>query len=323
MATLSTSKALNAALREEMLRDDRVFVLGEDVKDSAYGVTEGLYDQFGRERVIGTPISEAAIAGAAVGAAAVGARPVAEIMYMTFLTIAMDQLVNQAAKMKYMFGGKARLPLVIRTMAGAGRGNAAQHSAYLESWFCHVPGIKVVLPATPADAKGLLKTAIRDDNPVLVVENKVQYAETGEVPDDEDLLIPFGQAAIRRAGGDVTVVALQRCVGMALAAAEAAAAEGIEVEVIDPRTLVPLDLETILQSVQKTHKVVIVHEAAERCGFGAELVAQVQENVFDYLDGPVLRVANPNVHIPFSANLEAASIPSPDQILDAIYRTVG
>ena len=321
MATISTSKALNAALREEMLRDDRVFVLGEDVKDSAYAVTEGLYDQFGPGRIIGTPISEAAIAGAAVGAAAVGARPVAEIMYMTFLTIAMDQLVNQAAKMKYMFGGKARLPLVIRTMAGAGRGNAAQHSAYLESWFCHVPGIKVVLPSTPADAKGLLKTAIRDDNPVLVVENKVQYAETGEVP-DEDYTIPFGQAAVRREGSDVTVVALQRCVGMALAAASAASAEGIEVEVIDPRTLVPLDLETILQSVQKTHKVVIVHEAAERCGFGAELVAQVQENVFDYLDGPVLRVANPNVHIPFSANLEAASIPSPDQSLDAIYRTI-
>ena len=206
-------------------------------------------------------------------------------------------------------------------MAGAGRGNAAQHSAYLESWFCHVPGIKVVLPSTPADAKGLLKTAIRDDNPVLVVENKVQYAETGEVP-DEDYTIPFGQAAVRREGSHVTVVALQRCVGMALEAAEAAAAEGVEVEVIDPRTLVPLDLETILQSVQKTHNVVIVHEAAERCGFGAELVAQVQENVFDYLDGPVLRVANPNVHIPFSANLEAASIPSPDQILEAVYRTV-
>lgn len=322
MATISTSKALNEALQEEMVRDDRVFVLGEDVKDSAYGVTAGLYDQFGRSRVIGTPISEAAIAGAAVGAAAVGARPVAEIMYMTFLTIAMDQLVNQAAKMKYMFGGKARLPLVIRTMAGAGRGNAAQHCSYLESWFCHVPGIKVVLPSTPADAKGLLKTAIRDDNPVLLIENKVQYAETGEVSDDPNLVIPFGEAAVRREGSDVTVVALQRCVGMALEAAEAAASEGVDVEVIDPRTLVPLDLDTILNSVQKTHNVVVVHEAVERCGFGAELVAQVQENVFDYLDGPVLRVANPNVHVPFSANLEAASIPSPDQILDAIYRTI-
>ena len=323
MAKMSVSKALNVAMQEEMRRDERVFALGEDIRDSAYGVTTGLYDEFGPERIIGTPISEVAIVGAAVGAAAVGARPVAEIMYMNFLTMAMDQVCNQAAKMKYMFGGKARLPLVIRTMTGAGRGNAAQHTQYLESWVCHVPGLKVVMPSTPADGKGLLKTAIRDDNPVIFIENKVQYANVDEVPDDEDFTIPFGQAAVRREGSDVTVVAIQRCVDMALEAAAAAAEEGVEVEVIDPRTLVPLDLDTILGSVKKTHKVVVVHEAAERCGFGAELVAQIQENAFDDLDGPIQRVANPNVHIPFAANLEAAAIPSAEGVLEAIYQTAG
>src|SRR5919109_693901 len=227
MPEVTYSQALNMALREEMRRDERVFCLGEDIKDSTYGVTRGLYDEFGPRRVIGTPISEAAIAGAALGAAAVGLRPVAEFMYMTFMMCAMDQLVNQAAKMKYMFGGKAVLPIVYRTMAGAGRANAAQHTQSLEAWFSHAPGVKVVMPATPYDAKGLLKTAIRDDNPVVFVENKVLYATAKEQVPDDDYTIPFGQAAVRREGTDVTIIGLQRMIETALEAADALAGEGI------------------------------------------------------------------------------------------------
>lgn len=323
MAELTYSQALNQALREEMRRDPRVFVLGEDIKDSTYGVTRGLYDEFGPKRVVGTPISETAIAGAALGAAAVGMRPVAEFMYMTFMLCAMDQLVNQVAKMRYMFGGKATLPIVYRTMAGAGRGNAAQHTQSLEAYFAHVPGLKVALPATPADAKGLLKTAIRDDNPVIFVENKVLYAMAKEeVPDDPEFAVPFGQAAVRRQGSDVTIIAIQRMVEMALEAAEQLATEGIEAEVIDPRTLVPLDLETIVASVRKTHKVVVTHEAHERAGFGAELVAQIVQHAFDYLDAPPVRVCNPNVPTPFNRTLEERSIPSAAQMVDAVHGLV-
>ena len=318
MAVVTYSQALNMALREEMRRDERVFCLGEDIKDSTYGVTRGLYDEFGPKRVIGTPISEAAIGGAALGAAAVGMRPVAEFMYMTFMMCAMDQLVNQAAKMKYMFGGKAVLPVVYRTMAGAGRANAAQHTQSLEAWFAHAPGMKVVLPATAYDAKGLLKTSIRDDNPVVFVENKVLYATAKEEVPEVDYTIPFGQAAIRRPGKDVTIVSLQRMVEVALEAAEQLAADGIEAEVIDPRTLVPLDVDAIATSVKKTHRAVVVHEAHERVGFGAEIVAQIVTHAFDYLDAPPVRVANPNVPTPFSRALEDLSIPSAAQVAQAV-----
>jgi pyruvate/2-oxoglutarate/acetoin dehydrogenase E1 component len=323
MPEVTYSAALNMALREEMQRDERVFCLGEDIKDSTYGVTRGLYDEFGPKRVVGTPISEAAIGGAALGAAAVGMRPVAEFMYMTFMMCAMDQLVNQAGKMKYMFGGKAVLPIVYRTMAGAGRANAAQHTQDLASWFAHVPGMKVVMPATAHDAKGLLKTAIRDDNPVIFVENKVLYATAKEDVPDTDYTIPFGEAAVRREGKDVTIVGLQRMVETALEAADKLAEAGIAAEVIDPRTLVPLDMQTIVDSVKKTHRVVVVHEAHERVGFGAEVIAQVVTHAFDYLDAPPARVANPNVPTPFSRPLEELSIPSADQVVQAVRQLVG
>ncbi len=318
MPEATYSQALNMALREEMRRDERVFCLGEDIKDSTYGVTRGLYDEFGAKRVVGTPISEAAIAGAALGAAAVGMRPVAEFMYMTFMMCAMDQLVNQAAKMKYMFGGKAVLPIVYRTMAGAGRANAAQHTQSLEAWFSHAPGIKVVMPSTAYDAKGLLKTAIRDENPVVFIENKVLYATAKEDVPEDDYTVPFGKAAIRRQGRDVTIIGLQRMGEVALAAADQLAGEGIEAEVIDPRTLVPLDIDTIATSVQKTHRAVLVHEAHERAGFGAELVTQIVTHAFDYLDAPPVRLANPNVPTPFSRTLEELSIPSAAQVAEAV-----
>ena len=303
MPDVTYSQALNMALREEMRRDSRVFCLGEDIKDSTYGVTRGLYDEFGAKRVVGTPISGTAIAGAALGAALVGLRPVAEFMYMTFMMCAMDQLVNQAAKSKYMFGGKATLPIVYRTMAGAGRANAAQHTQSLEAWFAHVPGMKVVMPTTAYDAKGLLKTAIRDDNPVVFIENKVLYATAkGDVP-DEDYTIPFGRAAIRREGKHVTLIGLQRMVEIALQAAEELAGEGIEAEVIDPRTLVPLDLEVIVTSVKKTGRLLVAHEAWGPLGLGAEIGMCVQEAAFDYLDAPVARLAAAHVPKPFAAPL--------------------
>lgn len=318
MAVVSMSAALNMALREEMSRDDRVFLIGEDIKDSTYAVTKGLWDEFGAKRVIGTPISEIAIAGAVLGAASVGMRPVAEFMYMTFMMCAMDQVVNQAAKSKYMFGGKAVLPIVYRTMAGAGRANAAQHTQSLEAWFAHVPGLKIVMPSTAYDAKGLLKTSIRDDNPVIFIENKVMYATTRDEVPDTDYTVPFGQASIRRTGKDVTIIALQRMVEIALEAADVLAEEGIEAEVIDPRTLVPLDLDSLVKSVKKTHRVVIVHEAHERVGFGAELVTQIVQHAFDYLDAPPARVANPNVPTPFNRVLEQLSIPSAPQVAQAV-----
>ncbi|MCL4544862.1 MAG: alpha-ketoacid dehydrogenase subunit beta, partial [Chloroflexi bacterium] len=309
-------------LREEMRRDPRVFCLGEDIREATYGVTRGLYDEFGPKRIIGTPISETAIAGAALGAALVGMRPVAEFMYMTFMMSAMDQIANQVAKSKYMFGGKAVLPIVYRTMAGAGRGNAAQHTESLEAWFAHCPGLKVVMPTTPYDAKGLLKTAIRDDNPVVFIENKVLYAAAREEVPESDDTIPFGKAVVRRAGQHVTIIALQRMVSVACEAATLLSKEGIEVEVIDPRTLVPLDIETIAESVRRTHRAIVVHEAHARAGFGAEIVAQIVTHTFDYLDAPPLRVANPNVPTPFSRVLEEASIPNVPQVIAAVRSVV-
>jgi pyruvate/2-oxoglutarate/acetoin dehydrogenase E1 component len=324
MPEITYSEAINAALREELRRDSNVFLIGEDIAKhgGAFGVTRGIFDEFGPERVINTPISEAAITGASVGAALAGTRPVMEVMYMDFITLSMSQIVNQMAKMRYMFGGKAQVPVVVRTPGGGGRGNAAQHMQSLEAWFVHVPGLKVVMPSTPYDAKGLLKSAIRCDDPVIFVENKLLNATRGEVPEDE-YLIPIGKADIKRSGNDLTLIATSRMVLFALSAAERLAEEGINVEVIDPRTLTPLDLDTIITSVEKTGRVVIVHEACERCGIGAEIAAQIQEKAFDYLDGPILRVANPNVPIPFNRTLEAAAIPDEARIVSAINDSLG
>ncbi|HLH74016.1 MAG TPA: alpha-ketoacid dehydrogenase subunit beta, partial [Chloroflexota bacterium] len=274
--------ALNEALREEMQRDPRVFVMGEDVaiwgnKGGVYGVTQGLYEEFGADRVRDTPISEEGIVGTAVGAAVTGMRPVAEIMYVDFMALAMDPLVNQGAKLRYMFGGKARVPVVIRTQEGAGRGIAAQHSQSLEAWFMHIPGIKVCVPSQPADAKGLLKSAIRDDNPVMFLEHKMLYATRGPVPEGE-YTIPLGVADVKREGKDVTFIGIHTMINRGLAAAEKLAAEGISVEVIDPRTLVPLDIETIVNSVKKTGRVVIAHEAYKRGGVAGEIAMQIMEN---------------------------------------------
>lgn len=324
MKELTLSQAINEALAEEMERDPRVFLIGEDIgpHGGAFGVTKGLWQRFGPAQIKQTPISEAAIAGAAVGAALVGARPVAELMYIDFVTIAMDQIVNQGAKVKYMFGGKARVPMVLRAPFGAGRANAGQHSQSLEAWLCHVPGLKVVMPSTPADGKGLLKSAIRDDNLVIVLENKHLYFQKGPVP-DEEYTIPLGVAEVKRPGRDVTVVATGRMVQVALAAAESMAADGIEVEVIDPRTLWPLDRETIIRSVMKTGRLVTVHEAVRSFGYGAEIAAMIAESeAFDYLDAPIQRVAAPEVPVPFSKKLEDLYLPDEQKVIAACRRTL-
>jgi pyruvate dehydrogenase E1 component alpha subunit len=316
-------QALNEALREEMLRDERVFLMGEDIAiyGGAYQVTRGLYDEFGAERVRDTPISEAAIAGAAAGAAMTGTRPVAEIMYIDFSTIATDQIVNIAAKNRYMFGGKSVVPVVYRTQGGAGRSIAEHHSQSLEAWYQHIPGIFVVMPSTPFDAKGLLKTCIRDDNPVMFIEQKLLYGTEGEVPEGE-YTVPLGVADVKREGADVTIVAYSRMVLLALEAAEDLAKEGISVEVVDPRTLKPLDAETIIGSVKKTGRAVVVHEGYRTCGVGAEIAAQIMEKAFDYLDAPVLRVAGEDVPIPMSPVLEEAAIPSKKKIIEAVKKLV-
>ncbi|MEM2703815.1 MAG: pyruvate dehydrogenase complex E1 component subunit beta [Candidatus Bathyarchaeia archaeon] len=323
MRKINYRQALNEALREEMLRDESVFIMGEDVGvyGGAYGVTRGLYDEFGPERVRDTPISEAAIAGAAAGAAMTGMRPVAEIMYIDFITLAMDQIVNIAAKNRYMFGGKSIVPVVYRTQGGAGRGIAAHHSGSLEAWFVHSPGLFVVMPSTPFDAKGLLKTCIRDNNPIVFIEHKMLYNVDGEVPEAE-YTVPLGVADIKRTGTDVTIIAYSRMVYTALEAAEDLSREGIEAEVVDPRTLKPLDLETIIKSIKKTHRAVVVHEACKTCGFGAEITSLIMEEAFDYLDAPVIRVAGADVPIPMSPVLEAAVVPSKEKIIDAVKKIV-
>jgi pyruvate/2-oxoglutarate/acetoin dehydrogenase E1 component len=317
---ITYAEALNEALREEMRRDPAVFVMGEDVAvwggGGVFGVTKGLVEEFGTERVRDTPISEEAIAAVAVGAAATGSRPVAEIMYVDFIGLAMEPIVNQAAKLRYMFGGKAKVPMVIRAQEGAGRGNAAQHSQSLEAWFCHIPGLKVITPSTPADAKGLLKSAIRDDNPVIFLEHKVLYFSKGPVPADEHV-VPLGVADIKREGTDVTIVGIHTMVGKALQAAEQLESEGISVEVIDPRTLVPLDEETIVESVKKTGRLIVSHEAYTRSGFGAEIISRVVESAFDYLDAPPLRVCARDVPVPYSAVLETAALPQVDDLVSA------
>jgi pyruvate/2-oxoglutarate/acetoin dehydrogenase E1 component len=318
-------EAINQALREELQNDPTVFLLGEGIIDpwgGTFRCTLGLSTEFGMERVRETPISEAAIVGAAVGAAMVGMRPVAELMFNDFSGIAMDQIANQAAKLRYMTGGQIGIPMVIRSACGAGRAAAAQHSQSLESWYLHVPGLKVVMPSTPYDAKGLLKSAIRDPDPVCFVEHKVLYNLKGLVP-EEEYTIPLGVADIKRAGKDATIVATSRQVHRALAAAETLAAEGIEVEVVDPRTLFPLDLNTILESVRKTGRLVIVHESVEWGGFGAELAAQVMKEAFDSLDGPILRVAQANTPIPFAPAMENFVLPDEAKIIAAVRQSLG
>ena len=317
------AQAVNNAIFLEMERDPDVLLLGEDVgaPGGVLGVTQGLYAKFGAKRVIDTPISESAILGAGVGAAAVGLRPIVEIMFCDFIGVAMDQLFNQAAKMRYMFGGKAQIPLVMRSMCGAGLRAAAQHSQSLESWFMHIPGIKVVMPSTPSDAKGLLISSIRDNNPVVFLEHKALYGVEGEVP-DEAYTIPLGKAEIKREGKDVTVVATAMMVSRSLSAAEKLSADGISVEVVDPRTLSPLDEETILNSVRKTHRLVIVHEEVKFAGSGAEIAALVAEKAFDYLDAPIQRVAAPFCPVPFSPVLEDEYIPSEAKIIAAVKKAV-
>lgn len=324
MAVITYKEAVRQAMQEEMRRDETVFLMGEDVGiyGGAFGVSLGMLDEFGEERVRDTPISEAAISGAAAGAAVTGMRPIAEIMFSDFITIAMDSLVNQAAKMRYMFGGKAKVPMVLRLPGGSGTGAAAQHSQSLENWLVHVPGLKVVMATTPYDVKGLLKTAVRDDNPVVFIETKTCYNRKGEVPEGE-YTIPFGVADIKRQGKDVTILATGVMVHRSLEAAELLAKEGIDVEVIDPRTLVPFDKETLVRSVIKTGKLIIVHEACKRGGFGGEVAAEVMDSeAFDYLDAPIKRVAGKNVPIPYCMELEKSAVPQVDDIVKAVREIV-
>jgi pyruvate/2-oxoglutarate/acetoin dehydrogenase E1 component len=316
---LTYLEAVREALIQEMRQDPEVFVIGEDVGvyGGAFGVTKGMLEEFGPERIRDTPISEAAIAGAATGAALMGMRPVMEIMFMDFLTISMNQLVNQAAKIRFMFGGKASIPMVVRAPAGSGTGAAAQHSQSLEAWFVHTPGIKVVAPSTATDVKGLLVSAIRDNNPVIFMEHKLLYRTKGPV-DEALYTIPLGQAEVKREGRDLTIVAYSIMVPRALEAAEELAKEGIEVEVVDPRTLKPLDTETIIRSVAKTGRVLIAHEAPRTGGFGAELAAIIADSeAFDYLDAPIRRLAGRDIPIPYNRNLERATVPQVEDIVAA------
>jgi len=316
--------AIRDTIAQEMRRDEKVFVMGEDVEvlGGIFGCTRGLAEEFGPERVRNTPISEAGFVGAGLGAACVGMRPIVELMYFDFALVAADQIINQVAKTRYVFGGKAKIPLVIRGQQGVGRGNAATHSQSLEALFMHFPGLKLAMPSTADDAVGLLRTAIRDDNPVIFIEHKALYVNKGEVNDDPDYCIPFGKARIAREGTDVTVVATHTYVQKALNVAARLEKEGIQVEVIDPRTLVPLDMETITASVKKTGRAVVVHEAHKVCGIGAELASQIHERAFPWLDAPVERLGAKACPLPFNLNLENAVVPQEQDIYDAIKRTL-
>jgi pyruvate dehydrogenase E1 component beta subunit len=316
---MTIKQALNEALQEEMRRDATVVIMGCDVgiRGNPFGVTRGLYEEFGAERVRDTPISEAAIIGTCLGAAATGLRPIGEILFSDWITIGMDQLVNQVAKIRYMFGGKIEVPLVIRAPVGAGGGQAAQHSQSFESWFSHVPGLQVIMPITPYDVKGLLKTAIRSNDPVLFFEHKRGYEIQGEVP-EEDYAIPFGEAMVRREGSDVTIVAVSIMVHRALAAAKELSELGIECEVIDPRTIYPFDYDTVVRSLKKTHRLVVTHESSRRSGIGAEIVSQVVEQAFEELDERPVIVAGRNVPMPYNRKLESMVIPNEERLKQAI-----
>jgi pyruvate dehydrogenase E1 component beta subunit len=324
MPELTFGQAINEALAEELRRDEAVFVIGEDVAEAGtpFKVLSGLVEEFGPERVVDSPISEAGITGLGVGAAMTGMRPVVDIMFGDFMTLVMDQLVNQAAKVHYMSGGNLKVPLVVRTTLGATRRSAAQHSQSLQTWVAHIPGLKVAIPSTPADAKGLLKTAIRDDNPVVFVEDKLHYPLKGEVPDG-DFTIPFGVADVKRTGEDVTVVATSSMVQVALGAAELLDAEGISVEVVDPRTLSPLDEETIVRSAEKTGRAIVVDEGHRRFGATAEIAAVIAERAFYSLDAPVRRLGALDVPVPFSPPLEDATVPTPETVAQTARELCG
>lgn len=323
MTTITYREAVVRALDEEMARDESVIFFGEDVGKAGgvFKVTPGLWEKYGNERVRDTPISEAAIVGAGVGAAITGMRPVIELMFADFAAVTLDQIVNQAAKMRYMSGGQLKVPLTIRAAQGGGAGFGAQHSQCCETWFMHAPGLKVVVPSTPADVLGLLKTAIRDDNPVVFLEHKAQYAEKGEIPDGEHL-IPFGVANVVRTGKDVTIVAVQRMVGVALKAAQELEKDGISCEVIDPRTLVPLDIQTISESVKKTGRLITVEEAVHAGGWGAEVATHIADEVIWYLESPIVRLTLKSGLIPFSGPLEEYVIPSKDDVIAAVRRVM-
>lgn len=323
-AQVTYRDALNQALREEMQRDDAVFLMGEDIGrfDGAFKVTRGLLDEFGEQRVVDTPITEAGFTGLGIGAAMAGLRPVIEIMTVNFALVAMDQIVSNASKIHYMFGGQATVPMVIRMPGGAGHQLSAQHSHSLEAMFTHVPGLKVVVPATPEDAKGLLKTAIRDDDPVIFLESEGLYGKKGPVGGEDDL-VPFGQAVVRRPGRDCTVIAHSRMVWVALAAAEELAAQGIDVEVIDPRTFRPLDLDTLAASVRRTSRAVVVDEGWPECGIAAGVAAHLYEACFDWLDAPIVRVNSADVPMPYARNLEQAAIPQAADVVAAVHAALG
>ena len=320
MARMSVREAISAALREEMYRDERVFIMGEEIGKwgGTYAVTRGFLDEFGEKRVRDTPIAEGVIVGAAIGAAISGLRPVAELMTINFAFLAMDQIVNHAAKMHYMFNGQIRIPLVIRTVGGGGRQLGATHSQTPDVVFAHFPGLKVVAPGTPADAKGLLKAAIRDDDPVFFIEHATLYQVKGEVPEDEDFMVPIGVSDVKRTGTDVTIVSYSKMLQVSLEAADKLAAEGIEAEIVDLRTLRPLDIAPVIASVKKTNRVVVVEEGWRSFGIGAEVSSRVTELAFDYLDAPVRRVAQAEVPLPYNQRLEQLALPQVADVIRAV-----
>ena len=321
MREITYAQAINEALMQNLKKDERVFLIGEDI--GKYGgifqVTSGLLDKFGSERVIDAPISESGFVGAAVGAAMTGMRPVVEIMFIDFSTCAMDMIVNQMAKIHYMFGGRGKVPMVLRTNIGAGRGTAAQHSQSFHAFFMHTPGLEVVTPSSPYDAKGLMNTAILDENPVVFIEHKKLYATKGDVPEDY-YTTPFGKADIKRRGGDITIVATHEMVNRSLRVAEEFAKDGIEIEIVDPRTLRPLDKESILESVKKTGRLIVADEGPVTCGVSAEISAMVAEEVVEYLQAPILRVGSPDTPVPFSPPLEKIYIPDEEDVREAVQR---
>jgi pyruvate/2-oxoglutarate/acetoin dehydrogenase E1 component len=315
-------EAICEAMAEEMRRDDTVFLIGEDVGRSGgiFKCSEGLFDEFGADRVLDAPIAEEGYIGLSVGAAMTGMRPIAELMFGDFSLLTMDQLVNQAAKIRYMTGGQCKVSLTVRLSMGAGRSSAAQHSQSLHALFAHIPGLKVAIPSCPADAKGLLKSAIREDNPVLFFEDKMMYNDVGPVPEDDDFLVPLGVADIKRPGSDISLVATSSMVGLSLEAAEALSGEGIDAEVVDVRSLYPLDVDTLVDSVKKTGYAVVIDEGASRYGVTGELASTIQERAFDWLDGPVMRIAAADVPIPFSPVLEMPTIPDLDRVVDTVRK---
>ena len=324
MSKKSYVQAIRDVMAEEMRRDEKVFVMGEDIEvlGGIFGATRGLADEFGADRVRNTPISEAGFISAGLGAACAGMRPIVELMYMDFSLVAADSIINQVAKTRYIFGGKAKVPLVIRGQQGVGRGNAATHSQRLETLFMHFPGLKVAMPSTAEDAAGLLRTAIRDDNPTIFIEHKALYTQKSEVPDDPEFMIPWGKGRVFREGKDCTIIATHTYVKKSLDAAEELAKEGIDCEVIDPRTLVPLDIDLLSSSVKKTGRCVVVHEAHRTCGVGAEISSQLYEQAFCYLDAPIERLGAKQCPLPFNLGLENAVVPQPEDIINAVKRTL-